>query len=136
MTIQGIIPIFIDTNVLLHHFEFKINIEEAINRIVTKKYEIFVHRLVEMEILESLIKKGKVARNAKVAVQLMSRYKEYDDEVEYEGTDVALMQTAKKENGCVLTFDKDLKRRCLSRGIAVISLYKPGRLALTGQIEN
>ncbi|MCE7736267.1 MAG: PIN domain-containing protein [Candidatus Heimdallarchaeota archaeon] len=129
------IPIFIDTNVLLHHFEFKINIEEAINRIITRKYEIFVHRLVEEEILEALKKKGKVARNAKVAVQLMSRYKEYDDQIEYPGTDIALMEAAEKEKGCVLTFDKDLKQRCKLQGVAVISLYKQGRLSLVGEIE-
>lgn len=129
------IPIFIDTNVLLHHFEFKINIEEATNRVITRKYEIFVHRLVEVEILEALSKKGKIARNAKVAVQLMSRYKEYDDQIEYPGTDIALIQAAEKEKGCVLTFDKDLKRRCKSQGVAVLSLYKPGRLSLVGEIE-
>lgn len=127
---QDKIPIFIDTNVLLHHFDYKINIEEAINRILTRKYDIFVHRLVEAEIIEALTKKGKIGRNAKIAIQLMSRYKEYDDQVEHAGTDIALIESAQKENGCVLTFDKVLKHRCKARGIAVISHYKTGRFEL------
>ena len=65
----------------------------------------------------------------------MSRYKEYDDQIEYPGTDTALIQAAEKGKGCVLTFDKDLKRRCKLQGVAVISLYKPGRLVLVGEIE-
>ena len=46
-----------------------------------------------------------------------------------------LMEIAKKEKGCVFTFDKKLKYRCRSKDIPVISLYKPGRLQLTGEIE-
>ena len=59
----------------------------------------------------------------------------YEDETVYSGTDTALIEVAKKEKGCVFTFDKKLKYRCRSRDIPVISLYKPGTLQLTGEIE-
>lgn len=129
------LPIFIDTNVLLHYHEIKLNIDDAINRVVTKKYVIYIHRMVEQEIFDALTKSGKIARQAKIAVQLMKNFIPYEDETEYSGTDTALIEIAKKEKGCVFTFDKKLKYRCKSQSIPVISLFKPGRLQLTGEIE-
>ncbi|MHA2098023.1 MAG: PIN domain-containing protein [Candidatus Kariarchaeaceae archaeon] len=129
-----ILPIFIDTNVLLHHFEYKLNIEDAIERIISKKFEIYVHPMVEAEIIDALTKKGKIARQAKVAMQLISRYYGYKDKKGYHGADIALIKSAEREGGCVLTFDKDLKHRCKAQNIPVISVYRQGRLALTGEI--
>ncbi|OLS20334.1 MAG: hypothetical protein HeimC2_37680 [Candidatus Heimdallarchaeota archaeon LC_2] len=129
------LPIFMDTNVLLHYYEINLNIEDAINRIITRKYIILIHRMVENEIFDALTKTGKLAKQAKIAVQLMKNFIPYEDETEYSGTDTALMEIAKKEKGCVFTFDKKLKYRCRSKDIPVISLYKPGRLQLTGEIE-
>ncbi len=129
------LPIFIDTNVLLHYHEIKLNIEDAIDRVITKKYAIYIHRMVEREIFEALTKSGKLARQAKIAVQLMKNYIPYEDETDYSGTDNALIEVAGKEKGCVFTFDKELKYRCRSLSIPVISLYKPGRLQLTGEVE-
>ena len=129
------LPIFMDTNVLLHYYEINLNIEDAINRIITRKYIILIHRMVENEIFDALTKTGKLAKQAKIAVQLMKNFIPYEDETEYSGTDTALMEIAKMEKGCVFTFDKKLKYRCRSKDIPVISLYKPGRLQLTGEIE-
>ncbi|MHA2089907.1 MAG: hypothetical protein ACW98K_03530 [Candidatus Kariarchaeaceae archaeon] len=129
------IQIFIDTNVLLHSTEMRINITSAVQRVVDGKFDILVHPLVEGELIASLKQEGKLSRNASVAMGLTTEFSSYQDTRQYSGTDQALLRSARRDQGCVLTFDKDLVERCNKMKIPVITNYKKGRFHLVGHIE-
>ncbi len=129
------LAIFIDTNVLLHSSDYGLNIPDEISRLINSKFIIFVHPSVESEIINTLTTKGKSSRQARLAIQLSSRFQSYIDDKIFAGADQALLETAEKENGCVLTFDKGLKSKCIKRNVPVISFFKKGRLKLFGYVE-
>lgn len=129
------IRIFIDTNVLLHSTEMRINIKSAVQRVINGKFEIVVHSLVEEELIASLEQEGKLGRNATVAMRLTAEFSSYQDARPYSGTDQALFRSAKRDQGCVLTFDKELVERCNKLNIPVLTNFKMGRFHLVGHIE-
>ncbi|MHA2252157.1 MAG: hypothetical protein ACXAD7_17460 [Candidatus Kariarchaeaceae archaeon] len=129
------LPIFLDTNVLLHAADMGININAAITMAIDNKYRVLIHPYVEHEVIQSLSDKSKLGRKATLAIQLSGEFESFQDESEYKGADHAIMSSAEKTNGCVFTLDKELIDRCKARNIPVISTYKKGRFHLIGHID-
>ena len=127
--------IFVDTNVLIHHIDWKIRLHEQIESIILNNYHIFVHQLVQNELIETLKKSKKLSNNAKIALKLIENYTMYHDPQSYPDTDTALLETTKREQGILLTFDKDLMSRCKKEAIPVLYSGKR-KLSLIGYIEN
>lgn len=127
--------IFIDTNVLYHAVDYNYNILEKIKEIINVKFDIVIHPKVEEEIIDALTTKGKIAKQAKFAIQLIALFSRYNDYREYNGADTALLKAATREKGVIFTFDKELKERCVKNNIAVLTHYKIGRLQLIGYID-
>lgn len=126
------IQIFLDTNVLMHADKLHMNIEDAIENLIGKSVEILIHPLVEAEIIDSLLEKGKKGNIANFAMKMMSLFTPYLDDREYSGTDTAVLLSAKREGGIVFTLDLALKKRCSAQGIPVISSFIKGKLKLYG----
>lgn len=129
-----VIPIFLDTNALMHSIELGINIKEHINRLVDRSYVILVHPMVLAEIMDLMLEDGKTGRQAKLAMQLSSLFRSYEDDRTYDGTDVCLLYSAMREEGVVFTYDKELRDRCVKHNVPVISLFKKGNMKLFGHI--
>ena len=129
------VRIFIDTTVLYHTVEYNFNIEDKVQEVFTLKYDIFVHPKVEEEVIEALTRKGKIAKQAKFAMQISAKFLPYNDEREYAGADMALFKTAQREEGVVFTYDKDLRDKCKNFEVPVLTHYKKGRLQLIGYVD-
>jgi len=129
------IRVFVDTNVFMHGFEIGIKLEDDLKSLINKGFEIFVHPLVEAEIIELLLEKGKIGQQANVAMNMLSRFNSYEDTRSYAGTDIAVLKSAKREKGILVTLDKNLRDRCIKQNVNVISSFKKGRLKLYGYID-
>lgn len=116
----------------MHADKLHMNIEDAIENLIGKSVEILIHPLVEAEIIDSLLEKGKKGNIANFAMKMMSLFTPYLDDREYSGTDTAVLLSAKREDGIVFTLDLALKKRCLAQGIPVISRFIKGKLKLYG----
>ncbi|MCH8905601.1 MAG: hypothetical protein IH840_00810 [Candidatus Heimdallarchaeota archaeon] len=129
------LKIFVDTNVLLHARELRIVLEDSIGQIIDQDFELFLHPTVQNELIQAAGIAGKMGRRAKLALELTSQLLMYRDSQVYDGTDIAILESALRESGVVLTFDKKLRHRCVARGIAVVSNYKQSRLKLYGFLD-
>lgn len=127
--------VFVDTNVFMHGFEMGIKLEDDLRALISKGFNIFVHPLVEAEIMELLLEKGKIGQQANVAMNMLSHFNSYADTRNYVGTDIAVLKAAKREKGIVVTLDKNLRDRCIKQNVNVISSFKKGRLKLFGYID-
>ncbi len=129
------LPIFIDTNVLLHAPEWKVRFLSELDRIVGQSYVVYLHEMVFDELLAAHQEGGALGQRAKLALELSNQFQGYEDPREYAGTDVALMASAKREGGAVLTFDKLLKKRCKNIGVPVITIKGTRQLMVDGFLE-
>ncbi len=121
------IRIALDTNFLLLPFQLKIDIEEQLKEILPEA-EIVVPRSVISELTGLTYGKGKVARQAKLALELAGRYRV----VETQGRrDEALIELAEK-GYIVATNDKLLKEKIRKMGKAVIFLRQKKVLNISG----
>ncbi|MBS85336.1 MAG: hypothetical protein CME83_02070 [Candidatus Heimdallarchaeota archaeon] len=131
---MGDLIILIDTNVLYHSDEYGIRIQDDVTKLIEKKSTIYVHSMVQSEILRDLTKNDKRARYAKFAMELINNFEQYEDDRIYDGTDVAILKTAKRVNGIVFTYDKKLKERCKKINVPVITNFRKGKLQLLGHV--
>ena len=129
------IPVFLDTNILLHSMELGINIERDLQSLINRSFIVYIHPLVEAEIINMLLEDGKLGQQANVAMKLMAYFDSYTDERKYFGADISLLRSAKRDGGLVLTLDKELRDRCIRDKVPVISSFKKGRLKLFGWID-
>ena len=100
--------IILDTSAILMLFEFSINLEDELQKLVGK-YEIKILTPVFNEL--KIISKqgdGKKNKNAKAALKLITKYPLI--EVEGKGDD-AIIEFAKKNKCMVITNDKQLRKR-------------------------
>ncbi len=118
----------------MHAPEWKVRFISELDRIIPKTYKILVHEKVFSELLDAYEKGGTLGRRAKLAIDLSPQFESYEDDEEYPGTDIALLEAAKKEGGAVLTFDKGLKKRCKAAGVPVITIYGSRQLMVDGYL--
>ena len=118
--------VILDSNAILMLFEFSIDLESELTRLVGK------HRIIVPEpILRELIflskdGKGQKKVNAKAALELI---KDYDIvEIEAKNADDSVLNLAKKAKGVVVTNDKELKKKLKENSISVFFLRGKGKL--------
>ncbi len=112
--------VILDTNALLMPFQFSINLDDEIRRLVGSP-KVYVPSSV-VEELRSL--------EEKAALELSDRYRKV--RVEKDGDD-GVLEAAEKLNGMIVTNDKGLKKRALDRKIAVGFLRSRSHLELIGE---
>jgi len=102
--------VILDTNAVLMLFEFNINLEDELSRLIGL-YRIMIPSTVEKE-LKILSKKysGNKKIYAKAAIKLINKYEKMN--VKSDNADDSIFLLAKKIDNCfVLTNDKELKDR-------------------------
>ncbi len=114
--------VILDSNALLMVFQFRINLESELERLLGK-YEAVVPSTVKNE-LKKL--KNKYAKNA---LGFSERYRT----VSVKGnTDDSILELAEKEKGIVVTNDRILKKRLREKGIPVVFLRSKTHLVIEG----
>lgn len=124
-----ITPVFLDTNAIFMIFEFSLNLESELTRLLGS-FSIKIPIAVSHEI-ETIKKrgKGKQKKLAKPALQFIQRYPIYDHPM-YNNADDALFYEAGKVNAVVVTNDLDLRNRLKEKQIPRIFLRGKHQLVL------
>ncbi len=129
-----IIKVIFDTSILLTPFEFSINIDFELEKLLGS-FEILIPTCV-IEELKTLSEKttGKKKRNANAALKLVEKYKTI--ECKHREPDKALIEIAKKlPKAIVATNDTELIQKLRSRNIPVIYLRGKNRFVLEGELR-
>ena len=110
--------VVLDSSAIFMIFEYSINLEQELLRLLGN-YEVVVPSKI-IEELKFLYEKGKGKQKqfAKPALSLIENYKIVIDKSEK--ADDAVLYTAKKLNGVILSNDKELKKRAKKEKIKTI----------------
>jgi rRNA-processing protein FCF1 len=115
--------VLLDTNALLIPFQFGINIESELDRLLGS-YEILVPSSVSREIA------GLASdRYTKAAVRLCAKYRAVDC-ISAPTVDDGILSLARKTRAIVVTCDRNLQRRLLSAGLKVVAMRGKNHLVL------
>ncbi|UCH89144.1 MAG: twitching motility protein PilT [Thermoplasmata archaeon] len=117
--------VILDTNALLMPFQFKLNLDSELTRLLGQ-YEIIIPSSVIAE-LENLYREKQKPRWIKSALSLAKKYQ--IEHVNGSGDD-AICKAAQESNAIVVTNDKALKKRLKSRGVRTIWLKSKTHLVL------
>ncbi len=131
------LKIIVDSNALFVPLEFKIDIYEELQRLLSRSFELILLSPVKRE-LETLAQKDspKTSRNAKFALSFAEKCTYVKiQENPCEQTDDAIVRIAKSWNAPVFTNDKLLKRKLKDISAAVIYVREKSRLQIDGLIS-
>jgi len=121
--------VLLDTNAIMMMFEFHINIDSELTRLLGS-YQIFVPQRVlkELEVL-STKGRGKQRRLAKASLKLIDRYECLPGFTELDGDD-AVIAAAEKFSAIVVTNDRELRSRLREKSLRSIFLRGKDHLML------
>ena len=120
--------VILDSSAIIMLFEFSIDLEDEITRLVGKHHTIVPKPVFnELEFL-SEHGKGKKKIFAKASLKLIERYDIVD--VSSNNADDGVFLLAKETNGVAVTNDKDLKKRLKEISLPVIFLRAKKKLVM------
>ena len=119
--------IILDTSAILMIFEFTVDLEKELTRLVGK-YHIFVPKQV-VEELRILSEKGDGVkqRYANASLKLVEKYEKID--VEAINADDAVLKLAKKVDGIIVSNDRELRNRAKELSIHTVFLREKSKLS-------
>ena len=122
--------VLLDTNFLLVPFQFGVDVFAELDRLLDVEYEIIVPAPVVRELERLAGKRGKEARDARSAMELVKGFKV----LEMGGdADAALLSLAGGDT-VICTNDKLLRERVRQKRAPVIYMRQKGYLALDGNL--
>ena len=131
------VKIIFDSNFLLIQPQFRININEELEKILNRKIKGIIISPIYEE-LQRLSKRKKI-KERKNALMTLQFIKNFDiikvERLQNETVDDLIIRLAKKWNCPVATNDKELRRKLRNRSIAVIYLRQKSRLEVEGMIK-
>ena len=111
--------VILDSSIILMLFEFSIDLEDELTRLLGKYHVIIPKPILEELELLSEHGRGKKKTNAKASLKLIEKYESMDAE----GTgDDSVLFLAKKLNGIVLTNDRELRNKAKELSLHTIFL--------------
>jgi len=121
--------VVLDTSAILMLFEFSINIDDEISRLIGK-HKIIIPNFVVEELKTLLNKgKGKQKRLAKASIQLINKY-EISEFNSKKNTDDAIVEYSKQIKCFVVTNDKELRKKLKNQNTNVIFLRNKKKLEI------
>jgi len=125
---RGEKTVILDSSAILMLFEFQVDLEDELTRLVGK-YNIIIPKPIydELEFL-SQHGKGKKRINAKASLKLINRYDVVD--VDEKTGDDSVFSLARQTKSVVVTNDKELKNRLKKISISVIFLRAKKKLVM------
>ena len=124
--------VILDSNALMMQFQFHIDIEREVNRLLGGNYRMVVPQIV-LDELQRLAKEGaqKEATEARMAAELARTF----DVVESPGDgDTGILRLAERLNAVVVTNDKTLRARLRAKDIPNIYMRSRAFLTIEGHI--
>jgi rRNA-processing protein FCF1 len=120
--------VILDSNAILMLFEFSIDLESELTRLIGKNRIIIPEPILRELVFLSKKGKGQKKVNAKAALKLI---KDYDIvEIDTMNADESVFLLAKKLNAIVVTNDRELRDRLKKNSISVVYLRGKQRLEL------
>jgi len=119
--------VILDSSAVMMLFEFSIDLEDELTRLLGKFRIIVPSPIVEELKLLSEKGKGKKKLIAKPSLELIKKYEIVD---EGGNGDDAVLMLAKKLNGIVITNDRELRKRVKESSLQTIYLRGKSRLVL------
>ena len=120
--------VIIDSSAIMMLFEFSINFEDELTRLLGK-YTIIVPKPIFDELtLLSEKGKGKKKTLAKASLKLLERFEIL--EAEEKTGDESVLSLAKKLNGIVFTNDRELRKKAKKLSLNAIFLREKSKLVL------
>jgi uncharacterized protein len=131
------LKIFLDTNFLLIPAQFRVDIFQEIDRIITQKYDL----IIIPQIIEELNKIAKESKKheseARIALELAKKCQILEISPSIQGigeVDEIILQSAINYNWIVATNDAALRKKLRSHQIPTITLRNKAHLTLEGDI--
>jgi rRNA-processing protein FCF1 len=118
--------VILDSSAILMFFEFSINWEKELDRLVGA-YRLLVPTAVVNE-LQILAKHDMGQKKAAAALKLIARYQTIGENAD--SADESLLKIAEKTQGIVVTNDRELRERLKERRIPVIFVRGKKKLVL------
>jgi rRNA-processing protein FCF1 len=120
--------VILDSNAILMLFEFSIDLESELTRLLGR-YKIIIPKPIFDELI-FLSKEGKGQKkvNAKASLNLVERYEIID--INAKDADESVLLLAKKTDGIVVTNDRELKKRLKENSISVVYLRGKQKLVI------
>ena len=124
--------VILDSNALMMQFQFHVDIEKEVRRILNINFDVVVPRVVVHE-LERLAKEGghKESGEARMALELAKTFR--IEETPLDG-DTAVLRLAEKLNAIVVTNDKRLRAMLRAKDIPNIYMRSRAFLTIEGHI--
>jgi rRNA-processing protein FCF1 len=124
--------VILDTNALMMQFQFHVDIEGELRRILDFAYEIVVPDSVVAELSDlASVASGKDAGEAKMALEFAKHFRTVEAPAE---GDAGVLRLAEKMQGIVVTNDKVLRARLRAKNIPNVHLRSRAFLTLEGHV--
>jgi rRNA-processing protein FCF1 len=134
--IRKIVKIILDSNALFVPFQFKIDIFEELQALLSVKFEPVLLSPIQKE-LETIAEKGspKMCKWASYALKLAEKCTLLEIKEKIEGsTDDVIVEAARKWDCPVFTNDRKLRKRLRNINVPVIYVRQKSRLEIDGRI--
>ena len=120
--------VILDSNAILMLFEFSIDLENELTRLLGKYKIVIPQSILEELRFLSTSGAGKKKVNAKASLKLIEKY----DVVDADGknADDSVLSLAQQTNGIVVTNDRELRNRLKQSSITVIFLRAKKKLSI------
>jgi rRNA-processing protein FCF1 len=122
----------LDTNVLMYIYTEKVDVFAQLRELGFNKFIVPSKVVQELKNL-SISLTGKERQAAKFALSLIERFCEIVD-IETIGTDIALLETAKRFGCILITNDKRLKKKAKQEGIPIGYLREMKYVAVESEV--
>ncbi|MHB8587106.1 MAG: type II toxin-antitoxin system VapC family toxin [Thermoplasmatota archaeon] len=124
--------VILDTNALMMQFQFHVDIEGELRRIMDFAYEIIVPDSVMAELADlASVASGKDAQEARMAMEFAKHFRTMEAPAE---GDAGILRLAEKVQAIVVTNDKLLRARLRAKNIPNVHLRSRAFLTLEGHV--
>jgi len=125
--------VVVDTNALMMQFQYHLDLETELRRVMPGDFEVLVPDTVVDE-LETLVEEnnGKEAEEARLAIELAETFEVVEVEGDVEGDDAVIEFAASIDDGVVVTNDKLLRARLRAKGIPNVHMRSKAFLSVEG----
>ena len=127
------VKVILDSNFLMAPFQFHVDVFDELEYLLQKKIDFIVPSAVKLELTTISSRGGEGAAEASLALQLASRCRVVDVNLQpNETVDDAILKAAQKLTAVVATNDIELRKRLRDINIPVVYLRDKSKLEVEG----
>lgn len=127
------VKVILDSNFLMAPFQFHVDVFDELEYLLQKKIDFIVPSAVKLELTTISSRGGEGAAEASLALQLASRCRVVDVNLQpNETVDDAILKAAQKLTAVVATNDIELRKRLRDINVPVVYLRDKSKLEIEG----